>query len=96
MINSEDKKILVKIIKKYIPECKIYLFGSRSRKTHFPESDIDIAIDAGKRIDRYLLSNIREDIEESRIPFFVDILDMHDISQDIKDQILKDKILWNS
>jgi predicted nucleotidyltransferase len=29
----------------------MYLFGSRARGTHQPSSDIDLAIDAGRKLD---------------------------------------------
>jgi len=90
-----DKQLIIKIIKKYLPNANIYLFGSRARGDSLSESDIDIAVDNNQKIDSELLSLIKEDIEESTIPFTVDIVDLHNISKDFKLQILKDRILWN-
>ena len=59
-----------------------------------PESDIDIALDNKSKIDILVLSEIKESIEESTIPFTVDVVDLHDISQDLKKQILKDRVTW--
>jgi len=91
---EEDKKLLIEIIKKHLPQTKIYLFGSRARKDHVSESDIDIALNNGKKIDSDILGIIKEKAEESTIPFTVDIIDLHATSKDLKTQILKDGILW--
>ncbi len=94
MFSLEDKKQLIEIIKKHAPKAKIYLFGSRARNTHSLASDIDLAIECDGKIDKFILSNIKEGMEESMVPFFVDVVDLNDIDQDLKKQILKDRVLW--
>ena len=86
-------QVIVTIITNKLPQAKVYLFGSRARGDHTPESDIDIAIDTGGKIDSSLLSQIKEEVEESTIPFTVDVVDLHTISDDFKKQILKDRKL---
>ena len=39
---------------------------------------------------------IKEAIEESQIPFFVDVVDFYSVSQEMREQIRKDGVLWNS
>ena len=85
--------ILLTIITKALPQAKVYLFGSRARGDNNPESDIDIAIDIETKIDSSVLSQIKEAVEESTIPFTVDIVDLHTVSDDFKKQILKDRKL---
>lgn len=93
-MSSTDKEVIIKIIQTYLPLTKIYLFGSRARQDNSPESDIDIALDTGATIDQSVLNTIKELIEESAIPFSVDILDVHSISQELKNNILKDGKIW--
>lgn len=90
------QKKLITIIHKYVPKSKIYLFGSRARKQHHVGSDIDLAIDAQKALEIGVLGNIKEEIEESTIPFFVDIIDLNNIDADMKEEILKDGIIWSN
>jgi hypothetical protein len=90
-----DKQLLIKIIRKHLPQVTLYLFGSRARGDYRSESDIDIALDTGKSIDPFILSTIQEEVEESIIPFTVDIVDMHNIAETLKNQIIKDGILWH-
>lgn len=59
-----------------------------------PESDIDLALDNNEQIDLTVLSEIKEEIEESVIHYTVDIVDIQNVSQDFKKQILKDVKVW--
>lgn len=88
------RKKLVAIIRNAIPDCKIYLFGSRARKTHRPGADIDIALDAGQPICMDILLTLYGEIEETTIPVNVDLVDMHNISDDMLAQIQAEKITW--
>ncbi len=90
------KKQLLSIIHKHLPGCAVYLFGSRARNTHRQGADIDLAVDAGKKVDLNTILNIKADIEETTIPLFVDVVDIHAISNDFKEEILKDKIIWTA
>ena len=98
MNNVQDtyKKQLLGIIHRQLPSCRIYLFGSRARGTNHPGSDIDLAIDEGARIPIEIIGMIQETIEESQIPFFVDVVDFRAVSQEMREQIKKEGILWNT
>ncbi len=70
----------------------VYLFGSSVRDDHTGVSDIDIAIDSA---DRDRLALIRADLEESTIPYKVDVVDMSSVSDELRDTILKEGIvIW--
>lgn len=91
---DQDKRMLINIITKRLPGVKIYLFGSRARGDFRPTSDIDVALDMGKKIDEAVVRAIKEAVEESSIPFTVDIVDMYAVSEDFKKHIMKDRKLW--
>jgi uncharacterized protein len=55
--------------------CRVYLFGSRATGTAQPASDFDVAVLADEDISREL-SRAREMLEESNIPFKVDVVDL--------------------
>ncbi len=90
------KEQFISIIEKHLPTCKIYLFGSRARKDNSSVSDYDIALNDNKKIPKIILSNIKEDFEESTIPFYVDVVDLHDAPENLKKDILSEGILWKS
>ncbi len=94
--NIEYKNFLIKVIHRNIPNCKIYLFGSRARRTHRPGADIDIALDAGEKINFRKLFDIQDEIEESSLPLFVDLVDLHSASSELKNEVKNEGILWKS
>ncbi len=45
------KDKVVAVISALVPHAKIYLFGSRARGTAGERSDIDLALDAGEKLN---------------------------------------------
>ncbi len=88
------KNKLLEIIKKRLPEGKVYLFGSRARGTQSSGADIDLALDDGKSIDLKLIMKLHGDIEDTTIPLSVDLVDLHDASDKLKEEVEKEGILW--
>lgn len=88
------KKILLEIIYKELPNCKVYLFGSRARNDHSSGSDIDLAVDMGVRINSDKIYRIKDLIEETTIPLNVDIVDFQTATGAFREEIEKDGILW--
>jgi len=78
---------------KNFEEESIYLFGSRARGEDSYNSDIDIAIDSKKSISKEL-SLVRYKIEESNIPFKVDLIELSKAPY-LKDIIEKEGIKWH-
>lgn len=94
-MNDRDQKTIIGIVAKHLPKARIILFGSRARNDNTPQSDIDIALDAGKKIDLFIMSEIREALEESAIPFTVDVIDIHSVSEELKTNIQRDGVIWH-
>lgn len=90
------KEELLEIIHKHVPDCQVYLFGSRARQTHREGADIDIALDAGVKIDFKIIFKIKDEIEETTIPVFVDIIDINSVSDSFKNEIKQEMILWQN
>lgn len=87
---EELKKFLLEYFKN--KKVKIWLFGSRARGDNTSCSDIDIAIE-GKNIEKDLIS-IKEIIEESNLPYKIDIINLVEASEYLKIEIKKEGILW--
>lgn len=91
MIDLEEKYInfIREMVKKYLQDCKIYLFGSRVKNTAKKYSDIDIALKADNLNEKILLK-IKNEFEDSTLPYEVDIIDLNNISEQFKTHITDD------
>ena len=72
------KKTLLAIIYNELPNCKVYLFGSRATGDESSGSDIDLAIDAGEKLGFRVISSLKGEIEETNIPLEVDVVEVPD------------------
>ena len=52
----------------------VRLYGSRAKGTSHERSDIDLAV-FGQGIDRFIVASLMHDIDDSEIPYLVDIQD---------------------
>ena len=72
----------------------VYLYGSRAVGSARSTSDVDVAVlPIGKTPDD-LFARLREAIEESSIPYNVDITDLTQVNAEFRKQILTKAILW--
>jgi predicted nucleotidyltransferase len=93
-IKHQDK--IIKIIEMFYPNAKIYLFGSYARGDALRGSDIDVAIDNGEPIDIVVKSQIRTMMEALNLVQRVDVVDFQSVPKALKENILKDRIIWKN
>jgi predicted nucleotidyltransferase len=87
-INPQDMALLRNIINKF--PYTFYAYGSRVKGTHQKFSDLDLCIaEAISDLDMFYL---KEALEESDLPFKVDIQRLPGMSADFKKIIEKDLI----
>lgn len=85
------QNIIKNEVKKVLPNATIFLFGSRSRGENLQYSDIDIALRTQDEIiDHKKLALIKFNIEETSIPYKVDLVDLNNISEVFLSEIEKD------
>jgi predicted nucleotidyltransferase len=94
LIDLETKEKIIKIITTFIPDAKIYLFGSRARGTASKWSDIDIALDAGKLLPNVAIDEIISVFQATNIPYKIEIVDFHKVNNDMQESISREGILW--
>jgi Predicted nucleotidyltransferases len=88
---SED--YIRSLLKKYLPEnTPVYLFGSRARNDARWNSDYDLWVNAD--IDRLTLMRITNDIDESFVPFKVDIVQNSQIKGVFGECVKKEAKKW--
>jgi predicted nucleotidyltransferase len=90
--NEEDLKNAIKETFKG-KRVKVYLFGSRAKGTHSERSDYDLGFLSEENI-RKELTLLREIVENSNFPYFVDFVDLSEVDKDFKNRVLKEGKLW--
>ncbi|WNE41581.1 MAG: hypothetical protein AM1032_000321 [Mycoplasmataceae bacterium] len=89
-IEDRHLKILKDILSKY--PYQFYVYGSRAKGTAQPYSDLDICY---KDIPWNEISNVREDLTKSNLPFFVELVNWDKMTTTFQEIINKDLTLLN-
>ena len=77
------------ILAEFAPDCEVRVFGSRINGTAQPYSDLDLALIGPKELDWQSMNKIKQAFSESDLPYLVDVLDWHSISDEFKKVIEK-------
>ena len=73
---------------------RVWLFGSYAQGTVSRHSDIDIAVEAIGPVDRARLSDLIEALEDSNIPYYVDVVEVPAADTDYRAELEKTGIPW--
>lgn len=73
---------------------EIYLFGSWARGEATRTSDIDLAILPTGPIDPGVIAELRWELEESTIPYRVDVVNLDEVEPTFRQRVLKEGIRW--
>lgn len=95
-MDNIPKDKIIKVIEIFFPDATIYLFGSRAKRSHQQNSDIDIAIDAGKPMSMTEKGQINSMLDALNIPQKIDLVDLHRVPEALKVNILREGIVWKS
>ncbi|MFH1713120.1 MAG: hypothetical protein ABH896_02960 [Candidatus Jacksonbacteria bacterium] len=71
-------------------KAKIFIYGSSLERDEF--RDIDIGIEGV--FDERKIPLLKEQLEESSLPYFIDVTNFNKVSPDFKKAVFKNKILW--
>ncbi|MBE8221978.1 MAG: nucleotidyltransferase domain-containing protein [Bdellovibrionales bacterium] len=94
-ISIAEFKIVNDLLKKHLPNnCKVWVFGSRAKKQSKFNSDLDLALDCPDKIDFKSIIQLKEDLEESKLPYTVDVVNFYNIEESFKKIINQHKILF--
>ena len=95
-IDPRDRQEIERILAPVLTHCraKLRLFGSRARGDARRTSDIDLACNAERPISPAELSVAREALEESRIPFRIDLVDYGSAQPLLREAIDREGIAW--
>lgn len=92
---DEVQRIVLRGLQGY--RVRVYLFGSRARGQEGAFSDIDVAV-LPLELDvlpEGLLSTIRESLDESHVPYTVDLVDLSQSDPAFCARVLQEGVLWS-
>lgn len=74
----------------------VFLYGSWARGEEEQSSDIDVAIfNEEVGLPKRLIMTIRDRLEESTVPYHVDVVDLSKVNRTFREEVLKEGIEWN-
>ena len=78
-----EKAIVIEILHAHSPaETHVHVFGSRATGQFKPWSDLDLAIEAPAPLSLSTLASLAEAFDESSLPWKVDLVDRHMVSEE--------------
>ncbi len=75
-------------------EAEVWLFGSCARGEVLQHSDIDIAILPRDELPSDFFFDLTERIEESSIPYDVDVVDLRRAAATLIDEVRREGVKW--
>jgi len=85
-IQPRDQEILYSLLSQYLPNTTVWAYGSRTTGNALPWSDLDLVVftEANQKCQ---LSLLKETLEESNLPFRIDLLEWDWLPDDFKANI---------
>lgn len=91
-LNPTHLKTIQCILNEHVPDCEVRAFGSRAKWNARDYSDLDLAVVGQQPQSWRVLNQLETAFRESDLPFRVDVLDWHDISDNFREIIKADCI----
>lgn len=76
-------------------DVRLYLFGSCATGLPRGSSDIDVAVEFLRGSPPGSLATLRDRLEESDIPYDVDVVDLSAVSPEFAHRVRREGIRWN-
>ena len=87
-MSDEHRRMVRVILREHLPgDTQVWVFGSRVNGRARRYSDLDLAIDAGRRLTIDETAILREAFDECDLPYRVDLVDWHAIDDRFRDII---------
>ena len=85
-LTTEQRQVVLELIGRHLPDTDVWAYGSRVQWTSRPESDLDLVVFSGLAQSRQVTS-LREALEESDLPFRVDVMVWDDLPESFQEEI---------
>ncbi len=92
-MTQEEHKIITDILKNYSDEFLFYYYGSRVKGNFNKTSDLDILIKGANEMSLFALVQLKEKMDESKLPYIVNFTDYNSIDKNFYNLIKDDLVL---
>ena len=91
-ITAEQRKILLELLERCLPNTAAWVYGSRAKRTSRPQSDLDLVVFATPEQNGQV-GELREAFEESNLPFRVDLFVWDGVPAQFRKHIKRDHVV---
>ncbi len=91
-ISPEQWEIVQNILRKHAPQCEVWAFGSRAKKSARKYSDLDLVIVSEIPLGIAALAVLSEDFSESDLPWKVDVVDWSSTTENFRRIMASEKV----
>ena len=92
-LSAKHRRIVLDVLAERLPRSAlVWVFGSRATGRARRYSDLDLAIDAGRPLTLDEAAILRDDFEESDLPYRVDLVDWRAIDDRFRRLIAAERI----
>ena len=98
-LSPDHRRLVLNILRAHLPQgTRAWVFGSRATGRARRYSDLDLAIDAGRRLTLDEIAGLTEAFSDSDLPYKVDLIDWHDIDDGWRQIIVAERVAvtWGS
>ena len=89
----DHRWLVLHILRAHLPQStKAWVFGSRATGRARRYSDLDLAIDAGRRLTLDETARLSEAFSDSDLPYRLDLVDWHDIDDRWRQLIAAERV----
>lgn len=91
---AEHRAQVLDIIRRRLPEARVWVYGSRAKGRARRYSDLDLMLDDhGRPISASVMGNLDEDFDESDLPIIVELHDLAQTDERFLARVRKDFLL---
>lgn len=90
-LQPDHLQLVHNILKQHLIDEQVWVFGSRAIGRATRTSDLDLCIKGKAVLPFGLLGELLDDFSESNLPYKVDVVDWHSISDSFKKIVERDK-----
>lgn len=91
-LNPNDLALVRSILRRYVPDETVYVFGSRATGRTRYLSDLDLLVDRQQPLDRRTMADLVEAFDESDLPIEVDVVDLSTVTDTFRARVMAERI----